>query len=498
MKDKIPKDADSIQKKMTLATVSQISDNQQSMALDLNSNLFEDVKLIFDTGENLLAHCLVLSAASPVLRVLLQTKSLAKSELVNVLLPNFDFNITRQLLKLIYTGEVSLENGQLSLVIEYGRLLDLPAFREDTKRELLKKGGEFNEEQDKGHLSKKKGEECFVNEAKFELHESEELASTEKGFKDSKEATGKGTNEDLHAIENAKGKDNEDNVNDLEEDPLKTSCLTDILFSKIPETSEPGKKCPKCDYRTKWMGDLKKHIMAKHEGLRHGCDKCDAKFTANKSLRNHKLTKHEGLSFPCKTCNYTALNIHQLKHHEQSKHEGVRYQCKQCEEKFIHRCSLKKHTMAQHLGVRFTCQYCEDEFLRKDYFSAHIKKCQQVGDVREVNFPCPQCEEKFKNRSTLKEHNLVKHPRVKLSCHHCEQKFKKQYNLSLHIRKSHEKRKIEEGRFVCTHCKETYRFRQSLRQHTLSRHQGLRYNCEYCAEDFSRQSNLKAHIKRCH
>ena len=478
---------------MTLAVVSQISDNQHGMALDLNSNLFEDVKLVFNSGDTLLAHRLVLSAASPVLRVLLlQT---IKSEQVNViLLPDFDFNITRQLLKLIYTGEVSLEDGQLGLVIEYGRLLDLPAFREDAKKELLEKGGELDEVQDKGHLSKKNGEECFINEAKFELHESEELANTEEHSKDSNEATEKETNEDLHTIKNVKEKDNEDNINDLKEDPLKT----DILVSKIPETSESVKKCPECDYTTKWMGDLKKHRLAKHEGLRHSCDKCNAKFTANKSLQNHKLTKHEGLSFPCKRCNYAALNIHQLKHHEQSKHEGVRYQCKQCEEKFIHMCSLKKHTMAKHLGVKFTCQYCEEDFLRKDYFSAHNKKCQQVGDERKVKFPCSQCEEKFRNRSTLREHKLVKHPRVKISCHYCEQEFKKQYNLSLHIKKCHENNKNQESRFTCPHCKETYRYRQSLRHHTLSRHQGLRYNCEYCAEEFSRQSSLKDHKKRCH
>ena len=456
------------------------------MKLNLNSNLFEDVKLVFNCGETLLAHRLVLSAASPVLRVLLQTQGLVKSEeVVDLLLPDFDFNITRQLLKLIYAGEVSLEDGQLGLVVEYGRLLDLPAFREDTKKELLERG-EF--EKDKVLIK-----EYPTYETKFE-----ELSNTEEDSEDSKEATEKRTNDDLYTTDNFKEENNEENIDDSKEDPLKTSSPMDIKSSETLETSKPGKKCPDCDYRTKWNGDLKKHRLAKHEGLRHTCDKCDAKFTANKNLQNHKLTKHEGLSFPCKKCNYTALKIHQLKHHDQSKHEGVRYGCKQCDEKFIHRCSLKKHTMAKHLGVKFTCQYCEEEFVRKDYFSTHIKKCQQVSDEIEARFPCTQCDEKFKNRSTLKEHKLSKHPRVKLSCHYCEQEFKKQFNLSLHIRKNHEKSTNEEGRFVCPHCQETYRFRQSLRHHTRSRHQGLKYNCEHCEEEFSRQSTLKSHKKKCH
>ena len=65
------------------------------MKINLNSNLFEDVKLVFNTGEILFAHRLVLGAASPVLSALLQSKALvATSEVVDLLLPEFDFNIT--------------------------------------------------------------------------------------------------------------------------------------------------------------------------------------------------------------------------------------------------------------------------------------------------------------------------------------------------------------------------------------------------------------------
>ena len=134
------------------------------------------MKLVFTSGKTLLAHRLVLSAASPVLRTLLQSKSLVKSELVHLLLPDFDFTITRQLLKLIYSGEVGLETDQLALVVEYGRMLDIPAFREDTEKRISEKNAELDDSKEKETAAfLEQSEEPFADETEFELQESVEL-----------------------------------------------------------------------------------------------------------------------------------------------------------------------------------------------------------------------------------------------------------------------------------------------------------------------------------
>ena len=107
--------------------------------MKLGSDVFADVKLVFSCGKSLLAHQLVLGAASPVLmELLLQTSdtSTTSEDLVSLVLADFDFVITRHLLELMYCGEVALEKGQLGQVVEYGRLLDIPVFREDSKEEL--------------------------------------------------------------------------------------------------------------------------------------------------------------------------------------------------------------------------------------------------------------------------------------------------------------------------------------------------------------------------
>ena len=134
------------------------------------------MKLVFTSDKTLLAHRLVLSAASPVLRTLLQSKSLVKSELVHLLLPDFDFTITRQLLKLIYSGEVGLETDQLALVVEYGRMLDIPAFREDTEKRISEKNAELDDSKEKETAAfLEQSEEPFADETEFELQESVEL-----------------------------------------------------------------------------------------------------------------------------------------------------------------------------------------------------------------------------------------------------------------------------------------------------------------------------------
>ena len=88
--------------------------------MNLTSNLFEDVKLVFPrTGETLLAHRLVLSSASPVLRTLLQSEGLCgNSQVARLILPEFDFEITNQLVSLIYRGEVRLGEDQYELLDE--------------------------------------------------------------------------------------------------------------------------------------------------------------------------------------------------------------------------------------------------------------------------------------------------------------------------------------------------------------------------------------------
>ena len=59
-----------------------------------------------------------------------------------------------------------------------------------------------------------------------------------------------------------------------------------------------------CDYKTKWTGHLKSHIMLIHESEHHLCPQCDYKSRPSQYLRQHVKTVHEGVHYPCDLCDY--------------------------------------------------------------------------------------------------------------------------------------------------------------------------------------------------
>ena len=562
-----------------------VSEISQIKEMKLGSDVCADVKLVFSCGKSLLAHQLVLGAASPVLmELLLQTSdtSTTSEDLVNLVLADFDFVITRQLLELMYCGEVALEKGQLGQVVEYGRLLDIPVFREASKEELKEETLDLQTSEDRGQFF-----ELWPENSQFKVLENIDFVENQNGqetsqpvplydtYLEEKQKIGEKNEESpktkVEFAENADVNENEVNAgaDDSDEDS-KEETFTGIserfhedakVATKYDDSSHKSssyagdcKKCPDCDYETKWSGTLNKHRLARHEEFRYECEICEAKFVGKHNLRNHKLAKHDGVSFPCNQCDYTSLSVRQLKTHVQSKHEGVRHTCKQCDLKFSHKSTLKKHAMAVHLGVKFSCKHCDKEFPRHDGLSMHVRKYHELnkrydcadcgkqflhrsylkkhtkakhsevkytcthcgeefsknrwlslhirnshekGERAETMFPCDICEERFKHKATLTKHRQAKHLGVKFECQYCGSEFPRQRRLKHHIRKYHEVSKNEEVRYPCIHCKQTYRFENSLKYHIMAEHLGIRYHCEFCSQQFRRQSSLKDHSLRC-
>ncbi|XP_064092732.1 zinc finger and BTB domain-containing protein 7C-like isoform X42 [Macrobrachium nipponense] len=93
--------------------------------------------------------------------------------------------------------------------------------------------------------------------------------------------------------------------------------------SEEAQDMTPGKDhhCPHCDYHTRTVGNLKRHIM-RHTGEKpFSCSLCSYKTRRKDSLKEH-LKLHTGEKpFACHICSYTAthrisLKSHMLKHME--------------------------------------------------------------------------------------------------------------------------------------------------------------------------------------
>ena len=78
----------------------------------------------------------------------------------------------------------------------------------------------------------------------------------------------------------------------------------DKTFPIPPKTKEPVNHtqkykledgryyCDQCDYKARQTGDVKKHILAKHKGIKFECDNCQKLFSFKHDLRKHERRFH--------------------------------------------------------------------------------------------------------------------------------------------------------------------------------------------------------------
>ena len=81
-----------------------------------------------------------------------------------------------------------------------------------------------------------------------------------------------------------------------------------------------------------------------------------------------------------------------------------------------------------------------------------------------------------------------------------------EYNLTGHeaeiVKSNNAMQKTEAGKpilckskFKCTECEKTYSDRKGLRQHNMSKHEGVKYACNQCDYQATRQDHLTRHIQ---
>ena len=176
--------------------------------------------------------------------------------------------------------------------------------------------------------------------------------------------------------------------------------------------------CDLCNYFCASQQVLKRHMEAKHEGIRYPCDQCEYSATQISHLKRHKKGKHEGIRYPCDQCEYTATRISLLKEHKKAKHEGIRYPCDLCEYSATQMSNLKKHKEARHEGIRYPCDQCEYSATEMSKLKKH-KEAKHEG----IRYPCDQCEYRGTRMDDLKRHKKTKHDGIRYSKKFKHEKF---------------------------------------------------------------------------
>ena len=98
-----------------------------------------------------------------------------------------------------------------------------------------------------------------------------------------------------------------------------------------------------------------------------------------------------------------------------------------------------------------------------------------------------------KNEGNDSCHKKANHEVVKYRCNQCDKQFTRQWTLTNHIQSAHEGVK-----YACNQCDHEATAKHSLMVHVQSVHEGIKYACNYCEQQFSQQGNLKRHIQAVH
>nr|CAH7755135.1 unnamed protein product [Callosobruchus chinensis] len=291
---------------------------------------------------------------------------------------------------------------------------------------------------------------------------------------------------------------------------------------KHPETADSYKlsRCIHCNAIYKRKMSLDDHILRRHpehiasvSNKIHECTHCAFKTVMKAQLAHHML-KHTGDKLTCTHCNSAFNRKLNLDDHIVRKHphliasvsSKIR-ECTQCTYKTTVKGSFDKH-MLKHSVARITCAHCDAVYKRKEELDEHtIKKHPDaIASVSSKIYECPHCTYKTIIKRSFAGH-MLEHPETDIcsACIHCNAIFKQKSSLDDHIICKHPdfiasvSSKIHE----CTHCPYKTVVKSNLVHHNMLKHpETVDSNkfilCVHCNTAYSNKKNLDEHIIRIH
>ena len=234
----------------------------------------------------------------------------------------------------------------------------------------------------------------------------------------------------------------------------------------------------------------------------------------NSTFDQYVVVGSDPKTFKCSQCEFNSGNLTLVRRHYENKHILVeKVSCHVCGKSYTS-ASLENHYRRYHLSPegQTKCVKCLVN-VDNEKFPNHI--CQK--------FPCPNCNQMFKNQYTLTLHikNLHEYHQDNFYCSECGIGFPSKNKLSKHMLNHKEKQpcsvcgsmvqhlerhmklrhpKEEDKKFICPECDKRFVTNHLMEKHRMSVHLKLRpYNCRYgCEFAYNDWSNRNAHEKKTH
>ncbi|KAJ6216066.1 hypothetical protein RDWZM_010566 [Blomia tropicalis] len=169
------------------------------------------------------------------------------------------------------------------------------------------------------------------------------------------------------------------------------------------------------------------------------CDNCGKAFRDTYHLERHQRVHSNERPFKCDYCDQRFKYDTDFRNHVAIHTNEQPFKCEQCNKGFFRRQQLTEH-MRKHTGERpFKCDQCEKTFRSKTGIRRH--RCKEVDlsnnsndTINEPNFySCSQCDQKFDSFAERRDH-VRTHPPIEYPCPNCNRIFKNKSGVKTHLR----------------------------------------------------------------
>ena len=164
-----------------------------------------------------------------------------------------------------------------------------------------------------------------------------------------------------------------------------------------------------------------------------------------------------------------------------------------CEEEF--RRKEKFSAIKSDENTEIQLQKIEKELNKDDHEGGH-QNCENGKRYQDFRFQCSLCNKSYFYKQSLKKHNNSVHEGKKpYQCTICGTSFGAKKNLDNHNIQVHQKREL----YQCSLCDKSYPYSHSLKIHIETVHEGKKpFQCTHCDSIFTQKSSLDAHIAAIH
>ena len=260
------------------------------------------------------------------------------------------------------------------------------------------------------------------------------------------------------------------------------------MLNHDEDMSREGYECILCVFKGTEYKEYEEHLNSHSWKKPYTCESCPYKSNKEMKFKKHIIRHLEckGPShFECIICGKICGTRNSMEKHKQMHKRNYAFKCDLCSITFRHKSALSQHTILSHTKERtFVCSVCNCLYDSQHSLDIHMKV-----HFKDNFFTCHVCGEKFKSKTTHRNHVITKHPNDRqFTCNICGECFLFKHNMLTH------QRKHEAQTYNCPYCNKKFKNNDYLTLHCAI-HEGKKpYKCTECNFETTTRLLLKKHL----